>query len=89
MNLSLLENPADKGAKHFGNGGNSLLYLCSSPCTLTLGVGDLDVDSSFWEFESFLNGEANEPLILGARERKTEFLMRSERKVERLEEEKL
>ena len=66
MSLSLLENPADKGAKHFGNGGNSLLYLCSSPCTLTLGVGDLDVDSSFWEFESFLNGEANEPLILGA-----------------------
>ena len=65
MSLSLLENPADKVIEHFGNGGNSLL-LFSSPCTLTLGVGELDVDSSFWELKTFLNSETYEPLILGA-----------------------
>lgn len=67
MSLSLLETPADKGIEQFGNGGNSSV-LFSSPCTLTLGVevGELDVDSSFWELETFLNNETYEPLILGA-----------------------
>ena len=69
MSLSLLENPADKVIEHFGNGGNSL-FLFSSLCSLMLGVGELevffffflrngelDVESSFWELETFLNSE--------------------------------
>lgn len=62
MSLSLLETPADKGIEHFRKGGNSSL------CTLTLGVGvgELDVDSSFWELQSFLNSETYDPLISGA-----------------------
>ena len=65
MNLSLLENPGDKGIEHLGNGGNSS-FVFSSPCSLTLGVGELDVDSFFWELETFLNSETYERVILGA-----------------------
>ena len=65
MSLSLLQTPADKGIEHLGNGGNSS-FLFSSRCSLTLGVGELDVESSFWELEKFLNSETYETLILGA-----------------------
>uniref|UniRef100_A0A7N2RD75 Uncharacterized protein n=1 Tax=Quercus lobata TaxID=97700 RepID=A0A7N2RD75_QUELO len=84
MSLSLLETPADKGLGHVGNGGNTLL-LFSSPCTLTLGVGELDVDSSFGELETFLNSETYETLILGAALQL--FQKRAWKELERIEDE--
>nr|POF00504.1 nudix hydrolase 26, chloroplastic [Quercus suber] len=64
--MDLLNNSSDSQHQDADFDLSDDLLLAAYLGGLTLGVGERDVESSFWELETFLNSETYEPLILGA-----------------------